>query len=62
MMLGDGVIEQGLEQRGAFSVGNAPGDDPAAENIDDDVEIYRESLRIRKVACRASIFGFGLAA
>jgi hypothetical protein len=23
MMLGDGVIEQGLEQRGAFSVGNA---------------------------------------
>jgi transposase len=25
-------------------------------------ELYRESLRIRKVACRASIFGFGLAA
>jgi hypothetical protein len=24
--------------------------------------LYRESLRIRKVACRASIFGFGLAA
>src|ERR1039458_9771343 len=39
MVLCDGVIEQGLEQRGAFSVGNAPGDDPAAENIDDDVEI-----------------------
>ena len=24
--------------------------------------LYRESLRIRKFACRASIFGFGLAA
>jgi len=28
-----------VEQRGAFSVGDAPGDDPAAENIDDDIEI-----------------------
>ena len=45
MMLGDGVIEQGLEQRGAFSVSNAPGDDPAAENIDDDVEIEVAPLR-----------------
>jgi len=38
-MLDDGVVEQGLEQRGAFSIGDAPGDDPAAENIDDDIEI-----------------------
>ena len=28
----------------------------------DPAELYRESLRIRKFACRASIFGFGLAA
>ena len=35
----DGVVEQGFEQRSAFSIGDAPGDDPAAENIDDDIEI-----------------------
>ena len=39
IMLDDGVVEEGFEQRGAFRVGNAPGDDPAAENIDDDIEI-----------------------
>jgi hypothetical protein len=35
IMLDDGVVEQGFEQRGAFNVGNAPGDYPAAKNIDD---------------------------
>jgi len=39
IMLDDGVVEQGFEQRSAFSIGDAPGDDPAAENIDDDIEI-----------------------
>jgi hypothetical protein len=38
-MLDDGVVEQWFEQRGAFSVGDAPGDDPAAENINEDIEI-----------------------
>ncbi|MGH6836309.1 MAG: hypothetical protein ACREC9_12350 [Methylocella sp.] len=33
MRAGAGV-EQVFEQRGAFSTGDAPGDDPAAENID----------------------------
>ena len=28
IMLHDGVVEQGFEQRGAFSIGDAPGDDP----------------------------------
>jgi hypothetical protein len=28
-----------FEQRGAFRIGDAPGDDPAAENVDDDIEI-----------------------
>jgi len=31
IMLDDGVVEQGFEQRSAFSIGDAPGDDPAAE-------------------------------
>src|ERR1700737_3250889 len=29
-MLDDGVVEQWFEQRGAFSIGDAPGDDPAS--------------------------------
>jgi hypothetical protein len=39
IMLDDGVVEHGFEQRGAFSVGDLPGDNPPAENIDDDIEI-----------------------
>ena len=39
IMLDDGVVEHGFGQRGAFSVGDAPGDDPAAENINEDIEI-----------------------
>jgi len=39
IMLDDGVVEQGFEQRGAFSGGDLPGDNPPAENIDDDIEI-----------------------
>jgi proteic killer suppression protein len=35
-------------------------EDVRTKNIPSD--LYRESLRIRKIACRASIFGFGLAA
>jgi hypothetical protein len=31
IMLDDGVVEQWFEPRGAFSIGDAPGDDPAAE-------------------------------
>ena len=38
-MLGGGVLEQRHEQRGAFSVSDAPANDSAAENIDDDVEV-----------------------
>ena len=37
IMLDDGVVEQGFEQRGAFRVGDLPGNDPAAENINDDI-------------------------
>jgi len=39
LVLGDGVVEQGGEQRGAFSVGDAPADDAAAEDVEDDVEV-----------------------
>src|SRR5660397_113444 len=37
-MFGGGIIEQCREHGGAFSVGDAPADDSAAEDIDDDVE------------------------
>src|ERR1039457_33100 len=63
MVLCDGVIEQGLEQRGAFSVGNAPGDDPAAENIDDDIEIeiapFRRPHQLRYIPRPNLIWAFG---
>ena len=38
-MLGQSVIEKGFEQDGALSIGDAPADDPAAEDVEDDVEI-----------------------
>src|ERR1035437_5682393 len=38
-MFGGGIIEQCREHGGAFSVGDAPADDSAAEDIDDDVEV-----------------------
>src|SRR5664280_2546158 len=38
-VFGGGVLEQRLEERGAFGVGNAPADDPAAEDVDDHIEI-----------------------
>jgi|HubBroStandDraft_2_1064218.scaffolds.fasta_scaffold430494_1 hypothetical protein len=39
MRFDDGVVEQWFEQSGALSVGDLRGDDPAVENIDDDIEI-----------------------
>ena len=38
-VLGEGVIEQRLEQGGALGIGDAPADDPAAEDVEDDVEV-----------------------
>src|ERR1017187_5580299 len=62
-MLHDGVVEQGFEQRGAFSIGDAPGDDPAAENIDDDIEIevapFRGPHQLRYVPGPNLIWAFG---
>src|SRR5450759_2798888 len=63
IMLDDGVVEQGFEQRGAFRVGDAPGDDPAAENIDDDIEIevapFRRPHQLRYVPGPNLIWAFG---
>jgi hypothetical protein len=39
VMLDYGVVEQSLEQGSIFSVDDTPANDPAAENINDDVEI-----------------------
>src|ERR1035437_2162098 len=62
-MLDDGVVEQGFEQHGAFSIGDAPGDDPAAENIDDDIEIevaqFRGPHQLRYVPGPNLIWAFG---
>ena len=50
-VLFDGVIEQCLEQAGALGIGDAPADDPAAEDIENDVEIevgpFRRSRQLR---------------
>src|SRR5450756_695380 len=63
IMLHDGVVEQGFEQRGAFSIGDAPGDDPAAENIDDDIEMevapFRRPHQLRYVPGPNLIWAFG---
>src|ERR1022692_1435764 len=63
IMLDDGVVEQGFEQRGAFRVGDAPGNDPAAENINDDIEIevapFRRPHQLRYVPGPNLIWAFG---
>jgi hypothetical protein len=38
-IFGGGVIEQRVEQSGAFPVGDTPADDAPAENVDDDVKV-----------------------
>jgi len=38
-VLGDGVIEQWTEQRGAFGVRHAPADHAAAEDVEDDIKV-----------------------
>ena len=38
-VLGEGVIEQDLEQGGALGIGDAPANDPAAEDVEDDVQV-----------------------
>ena len=45
-VLGEGVIEQRLEQDGALGIGDAPADDPAAEDVEDDVEIEVRSVML----------------
>ena len=37
LVLGDGVVEQRLEQGGGFGTGDTPGDHAAAEDVEDDV-------------------------
>jgi len=39
LMFGDGILEQWTEQGRGFSIGDAPADDAAAEDVEDDVEI-----------------------
>jgi hypothetical protein len=46
-VLGDGVIEQRLEQGGALGIGDTPADDPATEDVENDVEIEVGSIRVR---------------
>ena len=38
-MLDKGIVKQGLEKGGVFSVGHTPADDAAAEDIEDDRQI-----------------------
>ena len=45
-VLGEGVVEQRLEQGGALGIGDAPADDPAAEDVEDDVEIEIRSVML----------------
>ena len=45
VVFGDGVLEQRPKQRGAFRIGDAPADHPAAENIQDHVEVEIGPLR-----------------
>jgi hypothetical protein len=39
LVFGDGIVEQRLEESRTFSVGDALADDPAAEDVDDDIEV-----------------------
>ena len=39
LVLGEGVLEQRLEEGGAFAIGDAPADHAVAEDVEDDVEV-----------------------
>jgi hypothetical protein len=39
LVLGDGVLQQRLEEGGTFAIGDAPADHAAAEDVEDDVEV-----------------------
>ena len=41
----DGIVEQRFEQRGAFRVRHAPAHHPAAEDVEDHIEIEVAPLR-----------------
>ena len=45
-VLGEGVMEQRLEQGGALGIGDAPADDPAAEDAEDDVQVEVRSVML----------------
>ena len=45
-VLGEGVVEQRLEQGGALGIGDAPADDPAAEDVENDVQIEVRSVML----------------
>ena len=38
-MLGERLVKEGLEQSGVFRVGDAPTDDAAAEDVEDDIQV-----------------------
>jgi len=39
LVLGDGVLQQRLEEGSTFDIGDAPADDAAAEDVEDNVEV-----------------------
>ena len=45
-VLFDGVIEQRFEQAGALGIGDAPADDPAAEDVENDVQVEVRSVML----------------
>ena len=45
-VLGESVIEQRLEQGGALGIGDAPADDPAAEDVENDVQVEVRSVML----------------
>ncbi len=46
VVLGDGIVEQQLEESGALGIGYAPADHAAAEDVENDVEIRDRSSSI----------------
>jgi hypothetical protein len=42
-MFGDGILERRTEQGRGFGIGDAPADDAAAEDVENDVEMARSN-------------------
>ena len=52
-MLDDGFLEQFLEHDSTFSISDAPANNAAAEDVDDEIEYLKENFKVARAGAPA---------